>query len=262
MSSAAGKTDVTADNMFYRQKINSSDMEDNCTMPSLQDILKNFDASQLEELAENLLADVITDLADDAIGSFKTDAKNVGTTERLSESMVGTETENMESPKNFDDCIKASSTHNVHIKIEPKLEIHDTAMSTVTPTNDSETLYGTYDESSYCITVVLPNENIPICEAVEEIVSSEDEHISDVSLLSPIQNDYPPSPEYSLCNSSLDVVDVKSPLSICSNNESGYESIPSPLPPSTDINGDDICDLQLDDELWNNSFTELFPSLF
>lgn len=245
-------------------------MEDNCTMPTIQDIFKNFDANQLEELAENLLADVITDLADDAIGNFKTDAKNDGTTKRLSESMVGTKTENMESTKNIDDdnsLTNESTTtttthhHKVHIKIEPKLEIHDAPMLTGQSTSDSETLYGTYDESSYCITVVLPNENIPICEAVEEIVCSEDEQMSDVTLLSPIQNDYPPSPGYSSCNSSLYAVDVKSPLSICSNNESGYESIPSPLPPSTDVNGDDICDLELD-ELWNSSFTELFPSLF
>lgn len=237
-------------------------MEDNCTMPSIQDIFKNFDATQLEELAENLLADVITDLADDAIGSFKTNAKNDGTAERLSKSMVGPKTENLESTQDFDDSINEFTNHHrVPIKIEPKLEIHDTPMSTTTTTNDSETLYGTYDESSYCITVVLPNENIPICEAVEEIVSSEDEQMSDVTLLSPIQNDYPPSPGYSSCNSPLYPVDAKSPLSICSNNESGYESIPSPLPPSTDINGDDICDLQLD-ELWNSSFTELFPSLF
>lgn len=228
-------------------------MANNCSLPTLQDMFEDIDTSQLEEFAENLLADVITDLADDAIGSFKADAKNSGTAKRLSEPMVGTKTEDLESTENINDCLN-TLTHKVRIKIEPKIEITDTTTSatSMSTTNDSETLYGTYDESSYCVTIVLPNENIPIGEAVEEIVSSEDELMSDVTLLSPIPNSYPPSPGYS-------------PLSIYSSNtESGYESTTSPLSPSTDIlpSDADICDFQFGDEFFSSSFTELFPNLY
>lgn len=276
MSSAAGTTGLTVDNTFIRQKykrLNSSSMANNCALPTLQDMLEDIDASQLEEFAENLLADVITDLADDAIGSFKADAENTGTAKRLSEPMVGTKTENLEPAENIDDCLTSLLTHKVRIKVEPKIELIDTPLSSpssttiaatsMSTTNDSETLYGTYDESSYCVTVVLPNENIPIGEAVEEIVSSEDELMSDISLLSPI-----PSPGYSSSNASLYVADVsRSPVSIYSSNESGYESTASPLPPLSDmLHGDpEICDFPFDDdEFFSSSFlsSELFPTLY
>lgn len=142
---------------------------------------------------------------------------------------------------------------------------------------DAETLYGTYDEKTNCITIVLPNENISICEAVEEIVScEEDEHqqdikvdikediddvtvgikddIDDIPMLSPIPSYYSSPDYYSSAKSTYNGSETTEPILLAS--ESGYESLGSPS---------SICQTESDfiniDDLWNSSYAELFPSL-
>lgn len=122
--------------------------------------------------------------------------------------------------------------------------------------SNSETLYGTYDMKTHSITIELPDENISISEAVEEIVycdgstDNEDDDMSEVTLLSPIPNNYP-SPGY---YSSNEISDTKS-TSLHSISESGYESLGSPISTTNDMSH------MWNDECWNDSFTELFPSL-
>jgi len=208
-------------------------------------MLEDFDASRLEELAESLLADVITNLADDSVGDSPSNAKTDGTTERLSGSVVGTGTEFVESTKNIDDSLNTPTKKRVQIKMEPQED--DESMDSELISNDNETLYGTYDEKTHCITIMVSGDEIATDEAVEEVYCDEDQ-TSEVSMLSPVPSDYtlPHSSSQSLCDA---IVDVKSPISIQSS-DCGYESIGSPLSYCSDM-----------DELWNSSFNQLFPSL-
>lgn len=223
-------------------------MEDNCSLPSLQDMLEDFDASRLEELAESLLADVITNLADDTVGNSTPNAQTSGTSERMSESMVGTRTEIVESTKNIDDSLNTPTKKRVHIKVEPQSE--DDCMDMENMSNDTDTLYGTYDEKTHCITIMVNGDDIATDEAVEEVYCDEDD-TSEASLLSPTPSNYSSSCHSSsqlLCDA---IVDVKSPISISQSSDCGYESIGSP-------SGSYCSDM---DELWNSSFNQLFPSL-
>jgi len=224
-------------------------MEDYCPLPTLQDMLEEFDASRLEELAESLLADVITTLADDPAGDSSSNAKTDGKTERMSRSVVGTRPEVVESTKNIDDSLNTPTKKRAHIKIEPKNE-DETCMDLE---NDDDTLYGTYDEKTHCITILVSGDDIATDEAVEEVYSDEDhssEGSSNVSMLSPAPSHCSSTGHHSSSQLLSDtIVDVKSPISIPSS-DCGYESIGSPLSYCSDM-----------DELWNSSFNQLFPSL-
>lgn len=217
-------------------------------MPSLPDLLEEFDASRLEELAESLLADVITNLADDTDGNRPSNAKTGGTSERVSESMVGTRTEFMESAENINDSLNTPTKKRVHIKMEPQGD-DDVCMDLENMSNDTDTLYGTYDEKTHCITILVNGDDIATDEAVEEVYC-DDDHTSEVSLLSPTPSNYSSSCHSSSQLLSDTIVDVKSPISIQSS-DCGYESIGSP-------SGSYCSDM---DELWNSSFNQLFPSL-
>lgn len=157
---------------------------------------------------------------------------------------------------------------NLNIKTEVKEEM------------DEEVLYGTYDEDSNCITIVISDENdVCIEDAVTEVITTdvpaENNHSSEslshylstfvdtdttipsveppLKLLSPIpsiaevmspvssRDSYSSSPQYRKQHHDISVSD------------GGYESIGSPL--SDTSNHSEFNDL------WNESFQELFPSL-
>lgn len=221
-------------------------MEDNCSLPSLQDMLEDFDASRLEELAESLLADVITNLADDSGDCSSSNAKTEGTTKRMSGSVVGTGSEIVEPAKDIDDSLNTPTKKRVHIKIEPKID-DDVCMDSENISNDGDTLYGTYDEKTHCITILVGGDDIATDEAVEEVYC--DDHTSEVSMLSPVPSHCSSTSQSSSQFLSDTVVDVKSPISIPAS-DCGYESIGSPLSYCSEM-----------DELWNSSFNQLFPSL-
>ncbi len=226
-------------------------MEDNCSLPSLQDMLEDFDASRLEELAESLLADVITNLADDPVGDSQENAKTDGSTERVSRPVVGTRPVIVESSKNIDDSLNTPTKKRTHIKIEPKID-EDVSMdleNTNTNDDDDDTLYGTYDEKTHCITILVSGDDIATDEAVEEVYCDED-HSSEVSMLSPVPSHCSTSDHSSSQSLNDAIIDVKSPISISQSSDCGYESIGSPLSYCSDM-----------DELWNSSFNQLFPSL-
>lgn len=134
--------------------------------------------------------------------------------------------------------------------------------------NDMETVYGTYDETTNSITIIYPGQedNVGIQECVQEISTDNVCHVDDVTSLT-THHTYSDqfSPAYTC-------TDTMSPSSIHSDNtdalssnksdshfsDCGYESHDSP---SADIhsnnNNNNIC---LTD-LWQESFTELFPTL-
>lgn len=243
-----GITVDTTNDQEKRKLQRLSSVEDNCSLPSLQDMLEDFDASRLEELAESLLADVITNLADDPVGDCSPDAKTDGPTERVSRPVVGTRPAIVESPKNIDDSLNTPTRKRTHIKIEPKIE-EDVCMDLDSVSNDDDTLYGTYDEKTHCITILVSGDDIATDEAVEEVYC-DDDHSSEMSMLSPVPS-HCSSIDHSSSQSLSDaIVDAKSPISISQSSDCGYESIGSPLSYCSDM-----------DELWNSSFNQLFPSL-
>lgn len=215
-------------------------------------MLEDFDASRLEELAESLLADVITDMADDAAGNSPSNAKTDGQAERMSRPMVGTRSEIVESAKNIDDSLNTPTKKRVQIKIEPKNDEDDACcMDLENMSTDDDTLYGTYDEKTHCITILVSGDDIATDEAVEEVYCDDDDpSSSEVSMLSPVPSHCSSTDHHNSSQLLSDAcVDVKSPISIQSS-DCGYESIGSPLSYCSDM-----------DELWNSSFNQLFPSL-
>lgn len=164
--------------------------------------------------------------------------------------------------------------------------VDDQQLKQEVDSSDESILYGSYDEQSHCITIVMHDgvHDIAFGEAVEEVQSFEMEHnyVSKIPLLSPI----PPTEAdcTTVVDDDDDVVDcmdrlptagLTAPLSDC-----GYESlIGSPMAsrPAADEHQFDcassLCSsrthtigdldelMDLDDLLWNSSFQELFPSL-
>lgn len=189
-------------------------------MPSLQDMLGDFDMSRLEELAESLLADVTTNMEENTSESIQRITEDESIAERMLEQLVGTTTKQLESTKNKNINLNSTKRHfNENAPCSPLMVDLDEA--------ESETLYGTYDEKTNSITIVLPEEE-------DEPISTWNEpntpDFLKYELLSPIQSS-------------------KSPIPSCFS-DGGYESIGSPC-----------SEIKNYDELWNSSFSELFPSL-
>lgn len=243
-------------------------MEDNSSMPSLQDMLGDFDLSGLEEFAESLLADVTTELEDNFAASRNGVAKAESTAIGVLERMVGTTTEQLESSKDTGRSInhiaddkRHSNTIAPQITSHPKLTINQPTPPTQSPTpeSDNQTLYGTYDEKTNSITIVYPDESIPISDAIEEIICDTSSSSSNLSSYGEADDVILPSindNEYLNLTQDLNLLSPL-PKSLASYDkspnhsvisDSGYESLGSPI--------DDNFN-----ELWNTSFSELFPSL-
>lgn len=283
-------------------------------MPSLQDLLEDFDASRLEELAESLLADVTTDIEDDAAGGGHPITKVEGDTKSVLGPMVGSKTEDLEPCKDINgslstpvrrpkymikeepiDCVLSSPaspnsplgspTHHTQIVVDyqsasspgspsdpctPALNAYDNTMSpytspsTIPPSHIDITdhMYGTYDEESNCITILRDEDISNFEEVIEEVVCSDDddEYLSQVSMLSPIPTNYP-SPGYGSYYGTG--ADVKSPISTYTDRDSAYDSLMgSPPPPDHLLTASSPTHDEFHfDELWHDSFSELFPSL-
>lgn len=118
--------DTESQQQKQRQFRFSSSLEDNCSMPSLQDLLEDFDASRLEELAESLLADVTTDIEGDAPGSGHTSTKIESDRKSMLGCLVGSQTEHMESSKDINGSL------NTPIK-RPKYTIKEEPIDCVLP---------------------------------------------------------------------------------------------------------------------------------
>lgn len=160
-----------------------------------------------------------------------------------------------------------NETDNLNIKTEVKEEMNE------------EVLYGTYDEDSNCITIVISDENdVCIEDAVTEVITTDvqEENNNSLESLSHYLSTFVdtdttiPSvePPLKLLSPIPSIAEVMSPVSSrdsyssspqyrkqhdISVSDGGYESIDSPL--SDTSNHSEFNDL------WNESFQELFPSL-
>lgn len=148
--------------------------------------------------------------------------------------------------------LKKSSTPSELFKREVKVKQEPVV-------NDMDTVYGTYDEATNCITIIYPGEDdsIRIDECVQEISSDESTNLTPTYSY----NDHV-SPAYSMADSMSpssihsDDSEIKSAYYKFKSNisNSGYESHDSPqIERNTGTTA--LTDL------WHESFSELFPSL-
>lgn len=290
-------------------------MEDNSALPALQDLLEDFDDARLEELAETLLADVITNMENDIARGDQSFAEGESTTKQLFESMVGSTTEQLESSRHAREPTSCSDsvmeTHNYSklycdaprisadtesidplspalsqngkYKMRIKKEKIDTQQNITydNDTDDNNTLYGTYDNSSHCITVLVSDDSIPIDNTVvieeiycdEEVDSSEEKNMASTLSSSSINCDIKFEPPMELLspipgllalddsNSTNDCLENNLNLITCNmsgdkspftsiTSDCGYESLGSPN-----------SDMMSFTDFWNDTFSELFPAL-
>lgn len=260
-----GSTDDTAsgpEEPEEQRRKGCSAVEDNCSLPALQDMLEDFDVSKLEELAESLLANVTSELEDADRGSGPADAEDASTSSGVLGPMVGTPPEQLEPSEETD---QGSSlildTHNYS-----KSPFHvPSPLESQQSDSSQQTVFGTYDNETNCITIVwnddeLSMEEEVICEESEEDIPDEPEF---KIKLEPMQELLSPIPStcsnYSSIASTQPIQEdedqqqiFKCPLTPKSSvSDGGYESLGSP-PGSTDFNLSSL------DEFWN---LDLFPIL-
>lgn len=268
-----------------RQSPSTSVMENHYVMPNLQDLLGDYDMFGLEEFAESLLADVTENLAESFTKGSGGDAKVEGTAERQSERLVvGTTTEDMESSKNTNRNLELTQIKCIHDDLVNSSSIFERSKNiaiapTTTPSPNSNTnsnsVYGTYDEKTNSITILVSADDIPMDDGgdVEEEVicieettsengggeskststsSTEDEEMllnhgaeSIVEILSPISNTMYHDDDRGGVDHKKSTIESSPRIS-----DHGYESIGSP---SSEVHSFD--------ELWNDSLSQLFPSL-
>lgn len=184
-------------------------VEDHCHLPTLQDMLEDLDVAKLEELAESLLAGVGAHLESADRAGRPADAEGDRPGQRLSGSVVGPAAELVESGRPDGQSANPGSrliltTHNY--SKSPFYELSEGAQDsntnplsalqddgagrhlpeertvTTAPTTlpNSDTLYGTYDNETNCITIVLTSDGEhPLVEHSETISSTEGFELTD-----------------------------------------------------------------------------------
>lgn len=133
------------------------------------------------------------------------------------------------------------------------------------PITDVDTVYGTYDEATNCITIIYPGEDddIKIQESVQEVSTETLANQKDEQMTTPVQYADHLSPytcHDSMSPSSIhsDDTDTSTPASKQDSNFSdiGYESHGSPYDETISVPETSTLT-----DLWHESFSELFPSL-
>lgn len=253
---------------------------ENCgNLPSLQDMFEDFDATKLEELAESLLADITADMERSHPEGHTDATQDEGIAERLSRPVVGTTSEIMESSQYTSECCNnsCSDSDSGICLIDSQLISPDpdqtTTKTTITQTTSaqltqqldtSETIYGTYDEKTNSITIVVGDaaDAVAMNEAVEEVYCEgeeppKNEEIIECGRTSDIIEDNDDDFDTEFLSMPFDSKrhSLKSPLSIHSYSDPGYESLGSP---QSDI-GSTIS--TFDEMAWTSSINDLFPSL-
>lgn len=269
-----GSTDDTEsgqDGSEDRRRKGSDAVEDSCSLPALQDMLEDFDVSKLEELAESLLANVTSELEGTDQGSIPSDAESASTGCGMPGSMVGTSPEQLESGEKADQGSSLILTTHNYSKSPFHVEKPHSSTSQQSNLDQSQsTVFGTYDNDSNCITIVLndddqelPLEEEIICEETgEEFFPHErDFNVKLVpvrELLSPIPStcsNYSSSDEVKQAPEDEEQHLFKCPLTPVSFvSDGGYESLGSPNG-FTDFNSSPASSL---DSFWN---LDLFPIL-
>lgn len=118
---------------------------------------EDFDASRLEELAESLLAGVTSEFEDDATKSSHRTTKIEGKPKPMLRSMVGPETENLESGKNTNGSIKMLNNYSTIVDTIKK-EIIDCSTSDddmyvstapIAPSNQMQLMQTNFDHTQF-----------------------------------------------------------------------------------------------------------------
>lgn len=166
---------------------------------------------------------------------------------------TGPSTVNAFCTRTVDKVLPTSNQNDVIVKEEPNL-------------NDMDTVYGTYDESTNCITIIYPGDEdgIKVEESVQEVTSDVYQEEESTYLMPNHSFGNNLSPAYSCADSmspasirTEDMEIVEPPSKLDSNlSDGGYESHGSPN--SEIINPDAATALT---DLWHESFSELFPTL-
>lgn len=132
------------------------------------------------------------------------------------------------------------------------------------PASDVDTVYGTYDEATNCITIIV-NDDIKIQESVQEISSEGIQNQIDEPMPLTPMHSYtdqlsPYASHDSMSPSSIhsDDTDSSMPINKQDSNlsDTGYESHGSPFEETCSVNETSVLT-----DLWHESFSELFPSL-
>lgn len=255
-------------------------VQDSDVLPSLPDLLDSFDGdvclSHLDELAQSLLREAAEEMdAENGQSSAQIEVRGCKGKSSPFE-VVGATSENVEATReliNSDgDLPFTEETCNVSSESIPSTQdsseyiIPKQKQNCETPS--SEPVFGTYDESTHTITIVVPYEqDVCVEDAVQEVETSDTTtglHPPTVCVTSckeePVENPLSPysirtvdslspapsSPNfYEITDSAMK---PEAPLSDC-----GYESLDSP---QSEISGSgDLVDL------WSESFSQLFPNL-
>ncbi|KAK5645493.1 hypothetical protein RI129_006793 [Pyrocoelia pectoralis] len=101
-------------------------------------------------------------------------------------------------------------------------------MPKIEPVENSDILYGTLDESTNCITIIMGDSSLRLSEAVTEVVTT-------------VNN------ELNVNEDNCEMLDVKNQYSPY-NSDGGYESLDSPHSME-------------EPDIWDQSVSELFPTL-
>ena len=280
--------------------------EDNDALHPLEELFSELQSDdyieRLEELAESLLREVTADVEASAGRATESLVAQQDTIEKSNDTkgMVGSSSENVETSS----TVKRMKTNNDYHYQQPIVENLKTKASRNSeskeiislkheiqikeePSHDMDTVYGTYDEATNCITIIYPgdDDDVTIQECVQEVCSAENCSLEEqqAHLLrtkkSSINNKYLLSPAYTFTDS------LSSPSSIHSEDsettiansykidsnlsDCGYESHDSPPQPIVrekltnsmiKNSGNTESSTALND-LWHESFSELFPSL-
>jgi len=242
-------------------------------LPSLPDLLDSLDGdvclSHLDELAQSLLREA----AEEMDTEHRQASAEVGTYGFQGKSscykVVGSSPEDMETNREL-----ITSTASLKFTEQGKAtslcipDIRDSSPYLLPNQKDTcdtspESVFGMYDELTHTITIVIPQEDVCVEDAVQEVVTSETLSVPTSVLCTvpcknePIENPVSPcsfrtvdSLSSAPCSPHLydtESVKVEPPLSDC-----GYESLDSP---QSEISGDELVNI------WNESFTHLFPTL-
>ncbi|XP_046745116.1 LOW QUALITY PROTEIN: uncharacterized protein LOC124410642 [Diprion similis] len=264
-------------------------VEDSDPLPPLEELFADLQGDdyieKLEELAESLLREVTAEVEANANQSSEQVnlARDAPQESSDTARVVGQASENVEADRTGRSIDEASSapvqysgpsttttfcTHTNDDTVIPTHFENYVKVKEEPNINDMDTVYGTYDESTNCITIIYPGndkDGIEIQESVQE-VTSEVIHPEKDSTYSKPSHSFSSnlSPPYMSADSMSpasvhsDDIDMGESFNKLDPNlsDGGYESHGSPN--TETINSNTTAALT---DLWHESFSELFPSL-
>ncbi|XP_034949010.1 LOW QUALITY PROTEIN: uncharacterized protein Xbp1 [Chelonus insularis] len=241
-------------------------VEDLDSLPPLEELFGDIQSDgyieRLEELAESLLREVTSEveaysnksneqksIKKDSFEEFNDPKRVVGKTSKDVETSATSRSLN---PCQGSNAVSQHTTSSTNPTGSFKSEIEVKQEPIV---NDLDTVYGTYDEATNCITIIYPGEDdgVRIQECVQEIIS-EDNLTPSYSYKDHLSPAYTLADSMSPSSFHSDDSDVSSYKFESNLSDCGYESHDS-IQTSKSTSTPALTDL------WHESFSELFPSL-